>query len=179
VCWFPPVHIVPTGNAVGGSCIGHAGEGPFPCWNQFSVGATVRLTIRRIGLQPSTVPRLHHISIYRCAPAPSRGCHSSFGIFCDFGMASWRAGRASAPSVWFAPLTLTLSTLGERVRVRGIHRCYALSVALPSPSNLAAPLVSGSYGSSHWMTSIRFPSGSATKKRSAPGIGVVSWKATP
>src|SRR5262249_14492890 len=35
------------------------------------------------------------------------------------------------------------------------------------------------YGRYHWMISIRLPSGSVTKKRSAPGMGVVSSVGTP
>lgn len=38
-------------------------------------------------LQPVIVPRLHHISMYRYAPAQSRGCHRIFPIFRSFGMA--------------------------------------------------------------------------------------------
>ena len=37
----------------------------------------------------------------------------------------------------------------------------------------------GPYGSNHWMISMRLPSGSWMKKRSAPGIGVVSCVSTP
>src|SRR5262249_50206146 len=48
----------------------------------------------------------------------------------------------------------------------------------PRPSSAGAPHTAGSYGRSHWMTSLRLPSGSATKKRSQWGIGVVSWVAT-
>jgi predicted Zn finger-like uncharacterized protein len=41
-------------------------------------------------------------------------------------------------------------------------------------SSSAAPLTAGSYGFSHWMISMRLPSGSKMKKRSAPGMAVVS-----
>src|SRR4029078_12920280 len=42
-----------------------------------------------------------------------------------------------------------------------------------------APSAAGSYGRGLWMISIRLPSGSRTKNRSAPGMSVVSLISTP